>query len=80
MQFTTIVATAFALAASATAATPSYPIGNGTTPAVGTASASGTGAPSSTSSATFVPGENSASTLSSGALGLLVVGGIAMVS
>lgn len=81
MQFTAIFATAFALVASATAATPSYPINNGTTPAVGTAAASGTGAPpSSTSGATFVPGENSASTLSTGALGLLVVGGIAMVS
>ncbi|KAK4500131.1 hypothetical protein PRZ48_008317 [Zasmidium cellare] len=79
MQFTAIFATAFALVASATAATPSYPLNNGTTGAVGTAAPSGTGAPSSsTSGASFQPGENSASTLSTGALGLLVVGGIAM--
>ncbi|KAF2166399.1 hypothetical protein M409DRAFT_23038 [Zasmidium cellare ATCC 36951] len=80
MQFAAIFATAFALVASATAATPSYPINNGTTPApAGTAVASGTGAPSSSSSsASFQPGENAASTLSTGALGLLVVGGIAM--
>lgn len=88
MQFTTIVASAFALAAGVSASqpaayqsTPSYPIGNGTTGAVGTASPSGTGSPSSsTSSANFQPGENAASTLSTGAMGLIVVGGIALVS
>ncbi|CAK4016038.1 Hypothetical predicted protein [Lecanosticta acicola] len=86
MQFTSIVATALALAASATAipqVAPTYTNGTGVTPATnstGSITPSGTGSPSSSSSpsTSFVPSTGGASQLSTGAMGLLVVGGIAM--
>ncbi|USW57919.1 hypothetical protein Slin15195_G112380 [Septoria linicola] len=91
MQFTTIVASALAVAFAAASphnapptygesnsTAPTYPITNGTTPS-GPASPSGTGAVPGTS-ATFEPHTGAASKVfgSSAAMGLVLVGGVAL--
>lgn len=91
MQFTTLFAAGFALAAGAVAQTnapsydsntPTYPVNNSTGTTGGSGTAVGSAIPSGTGVGGTVPynPESAGNKLSTGAMGLIAVGSLALVS